>query len=269
MTDFWRAPFVIAKLVVRRTNASEEGKPSRLFACHLLFESHRTFVFRAWNISKSTRLQRKGTPPPRLGTLSEPPTTTMVATGAGWMHGIVKAVPSGDSVLIMGNTGQVRARARGDRRVDLGVSVERCVRSDRRPSDLSARDGSRACRLSSTDPDRVPQSPLAGWPAAGEDHHARLAHRPEDGASRSRRKAQSAFPIRVTSAAPRLPFPFFFFGIPKMSRNAKTRNKTKRPSLAADAKAKTKLPNITRVAATARLETSPSRSRRAKPSARV
>ncbi len=47
------------------------------------------------------------------------------------MHGIVKAVPSGDSVLIMGNTGQVRAR--GDRRVDLGVSVERCVRSDRRP----------------------------------------------------------------------------------------------------------------------------------------
>ena len=41
------------------------------------------------------------------------------------MHGIVKAVPSGDSVLIMGNTGQVRARARGDRRVDLGVSVER------------------------------------------------------------------------------------------------------------------------------------------------
>jgi hypothetical protein len=57
----------------------------------------------------------------------------MVATGAGWMHGIVKAVPSGDSVLIMGNTGQVRARARGDRRVDLGVSVERCVRSDRRP----------------------------------------------------------------------------------------------------------------------------------------
>ena len=133
MTDFWRAPFVIAKLVVRRTNASEEGKPSRLFACHLLFESHRTFVFRAWTISKSTRLQRKGTPPPRLGTLSEPPTTTMVATGAGWMHGIVKAVPSGDSVLIMGNTGQVRARARGDRRVDLGVSVERCVRSDRRP----------------------------------------------------------------------------------------------------------------------------------------
>ena len=85
----------------------------------------------------------------------------------------------------------------------------------------------------------------------------------------SRRKAQSAFPIRVTSAAPRLPFPFFFFGIPKMSRNAKTRNKTKRPSLAADAKAKTNLPNTTRVAATARLETSPSRSRRAKPSARV
>ena len=212
MTDFWRAPFVIAKLVVRRTNASEEGKPSRLFACHLLFESHRTFVFRAWTISKSTRLQRKGTPPPRLGTLSEPPTTTMVATGAGWMHGIVKAVPSGDSVLIMGNTGQVRARARGDRRVDLGVSVERCVRSDRRPSDLSARDGSRACRLSSTDPDRVPRSPLAGWPAAGEDHHARLAHRPEDGASRVASGGAIRLPNpRHVRGSPTSFFPFFCF----------------------------------------------------------
>lgn len=47
MTDFWRAPFVIAKLVVRRANASEEGKPSRLFACHRSSRSHRTFVFRA------------------------------------------------------------------------------------------------------------------------------------------------------------------------------------------------------------------------------
>jgi hypothetical protein len=134
----------------------------------------------------------------------------MVATGAGWMHGIVKAVPSGDSVLIMGNTGQVRARARGDRRVDLGVSVERCVRSDRRPSDLSARDGSRACRLSSTDPDRVPRSPLAGWPAAGEDHHARLAHRPEDGASRVASEGAIRLPNQSASR-PRLPdflFPF-------------------------------------------------------------
>jgi hypothetical protein len=136
----------------------------------------------------------------------------MVATGAGWMHGIVKAVPSGDSVLIMGNTGQVRARARGDRRVDLGVSVERCVRSDRRPSDLSARDGSRACRLSSTDPDRVPRSPLAGWPAAGEDHHARLAHRPEDGASRVASEGAIRLPNQSASR-PRLPdflFPFLF-----------------------------------------------------------
>jgi|TARA_B110000459_G_C16317342_1_gene362006 uncharacterized protein YgiM (DUF1202 family) len=32
----------------------------------------------------------------------------MAGTGAGWMHGVVKAVPSGDSVLIMGNTGKVR-----------------------------------------------------------------------------------------------------------------------------------------------------------------
>jgi hypothetical protein len=208
----------------------------------------------------------------------------MVATGAGWMHGIVKAVPSGDSVLIMGNTGQVRARARGDRRVDLGVSVERCVRSDRRPSDLSARDGSRACRLSSTDPDRVPRSPLAGWPAAGEDHHARLAHRPEDGASRVASGGAIRLPNpRHVRGSPTSFFPFFCFRhsfspfvkkktLPprkSLPRRDVFSRKTKRPSLAADAKAKTNLPNTTRVAATARLETSPSRSRRAKPSARV
>jgi|TARA_B110000977_G_scaffold86464_1_gene115195 hypothetical protein len=32
----------------------------------------------------------------------------MAGTGAGWISGVVKAVPSGDSVVIMGNTGQVR-----------------------------------------------------------------------------------------------------------------------------------------------------------------
>ena len=62
------------------------------------------------------------------------------------MHGIVKAVPSGDSVLIMGNTGQVRGRARGVRRVDLGVSVERCVRSDPRVRSFRARRIARAPR---------------------------------------------------------------------------------------------------------------------------
>ena len=64
------------------------------------------------------------------------------------MHGIVKAVPSGDSVLIMGNTGQVRGRARGVRRVDLGVSVERRVRSDPRvpPIFPRATDRARASR---------------------------------------------------------------------------------------------------------------------------
>jgi hypothetical protein len=62
------------------------------------------------------------------------------------MHGIVKAVPSGDSVLIMGNAGLVRGRARCDRRVDLGVSLERCVRSDPRERSFRARRIARASR---------------------------------------------------------------------------------------------------------------------------
>ena len=32
-----------------------------------------------------------------------------MAHGGGWIAGLVKAVPSGDTVLVMGNTGQVRA----------------------------------------------------------------------------------------------------------------------------------------------------------------
>ena len=62
------------------------------------------------------------------------------------MHGIVKAVPSGDSVLIMGNTGQVRGRTVA---FDASISAfPSNVASDPiRGSDLSARDGSRAPRV--------------------------------------------------------------------------------------------------------------------------
>ena len=154
----------------------------------------------------------KGTHPPPARNTFEHPTTTMVATGAGWMHGIVKAVPSGDSVLIMGNTGQVRGRARGVRRVDLGVSVERCVRSDPRVRSFRARRIARAPRVPPTDPDRVPRSPRAGWPAAGEDHHARLAHGPEDGAS-PRRVPTAIAPLAESASRPRLPDFLFFFSV--------------------------------------------------------
>jgi len=130
------------------------------------------------------------------------------------MHGIVKAVPSGDSVLIMGNTGQVRGRARGVRRVDLGVSVERRVRSDPRVRSFRARRIARAPRVPPTDPDRVPRSPRAGWPAAGEDHHARLAHGPEDGAS-PRRVPTAIAPLAESASRPRLPDFLFFFSVVK------------------------------------------------------
>ena len=127
------------------------------------------------------------------------------------MHGIVKAVPSGDSVLIMGNTGQVRGRAVA---FDASISAfPSNVASDPiRGSDLSARDGSRAPRVPPTDPDRVPRSPRAGWPAAGEDHHARLAHGPEDGAS-PRRVPTAIAPLAESASRPRLPDFLFFFSV--------------------------------------------------------
>lgn len=43
----------------------------------------------------------------RRFTHARPPT---MAHGSGWMHGLVKAVPSGDCVVVMGNAAQVSAR---------------------------------------------------------------------------------------------------------------------------------------------------------------
>ena len=270
MTDFWRAPFVIAKLVVRRANASEEGKPSRLFACHRSSRSHRTFVFRAVEHFQIA-------PPAAKRNSSASARHTFRAPDDH--HGR-------DRSRMDARHRQGRAQRR--QRADHGQHRPGTRTRPRRPTRRSRRfcrtlrqirSPSRPIFPRATDRARVASHRLT--PIASRDLHSQAGPPPEKTITlasliaprmvrpASRRKAQSAFPIRVTSAAPRLPFPFFFFGIPKMSRNAKTRNKTKRPSLAADAKAKTNLPNITRVAATARLETSPSRSRRAKPSARV
>lgn len=58
-----------------------------------------------------------------------PPRTATMAHGSGWMHGLVKAVLSGDCVVVMGNAAQVRLpRVRPEPR----VASDRSLRSARR-----------------------------------------------------------------------------------------------------------------------------------------
>lgn len=59
--------------------------------------------FASTSENESVARQTKG----RRFTHARPPT---MAHGSGWMHGLVKAVPSGDCVVVMGNAAQVSAR---------------------------------------------------------------------------------------------------------------------------------------------------------------
>ena len=111
-----------------------------------------------------------------------------MAHGGGWIAGLVKAVPSGDTVLVMGNTGQVRADpAIGATSGIVKPPRFRPVASARRPDRARGLDD-RATRavpaLGANSTDRARPSNLAGWTSPREDNHPRVAHRPTHGTSR-------------------------------------------------------------------------------------
>lgn len=111
-----------------------------------------------------------------------------MAHGGGWIAGLVKAVPSGDTVLVMGNTGQVRADpAIGATSGIVEPPRFRPVASARRLDRARGLDD-RATRavpaLGANSTDRARPSNLAGWTSPREDNHPRVAHRPTHGTSR-------------------------------------------------------------------------------------
>ena len=219
----WLAPFVIAKLVVRRANASEEGKPSRLFACHRSSRSHRSFVFRAVEHFQID-------PPAAKRNSSASARHTFRAPDDH--HGR-------DRSRMDARHRQGRAQRR--QRADHGQHRPGTRTRPRRPTRRSRRfcrtlrqirSPSRPIFPRATDRARVASHRLT--PIASRDLHSQAGPPPEKTITlasliaprmvrpASRRKAQSAFPIRVTSAAPRLPFfPFSVSGIPSVLSSKK------------------------------------------------
>lgn len=109
----------------------------------------------------------------------------MAPQGSGWMHGLVKSISSGDSVLVIGSTTQVRAPRSRARNAQahfffLCHFFSRASFGERHR--LLAWTGVTQRARSKRDRLTLPLAHDTGWTSTGEDDHARLAHGASPGA---------------------------------------------------------------------------------------
>ena len=188
----------------------ESATKSLRFSCppqdRLLFASRTpVFAVRLRPRQKRNRVARqtKG----RRFTHARPPT---MAHGSGWMHGLVKAVPSGDCVVVMGNAAQVSARVYPPART--AASRQKRVQTNNRSSARVPPPGSiTARRRDPRDPrpdpiSRHPSRSRTGRTSSGKDHNPRVARGSPHGARAPSRSVRDLPNPSSTKARPEADF---------------------------------------------------------------